>query len=111
MNELALNIPEFGNIPDFPKITPGAGSISNQSLGGIISGLAEIALMLSAFLAFIWFVWGAFQYIFAGGDKEKLSKAKSRITWSVVGLLLVATAFMISQFAAAILQPRNPPPI
>ena len=112
MNKLALNVPQFGNIPDFPGLQTGPGrAIPDSTLGGILTGFFDIAFTLCAFLAFIWFVWGAFQYIFAGGDKEKLAKAKSRLTWAVAGLIIVALAFMISQFAAGILQPKTPPPI
>ena len=107
MKQLALNIPGFGNIPNLPGFQVGPGkAISEPSLGGIFSGLLEIAFFLSAFLSFFWFVWGAFQYIFAGGDKEKLAKARARITWAIVGLLLVSAAFLVSQFVGQILQPR-----
>lgn len=112
MTKLALTIPQFGNIPNFPDLgKKGSGLENVTTLGGITSSLLDIVFMISAFLAFFWFVWGAFQYIFAGGNQESLTKAKARMTWSVVGLLIVAAAFLISQFAGEILKPRNPPPI
>lgn len=98
-----LKTPNFG-IPGF-KFGP------TSTLGDIISGFFQIAFFLAGFLAFFWFVWGAFQYIFAGGDKEKLGKARSRITWAIVGLIIVALAFTISQFAQQILKPRGGTPL
>lgn len=77
-----------------------------NNLGSLLSGFYSIAFYLVTFLAFIWFVWGAFQYIFAGGDKEKLAKAKARLTWAVVGLVIFILAFVIAQFAAQILKPK-----
>lgn len=80
-------------------------------LAGLISGLLEIVFFLAAFLAFFWLVWGAFQYIFAGGNKEKLAEARGRITWAIVGLVLVAVAFLVAQWAGQILKPRFGVPI
>lgn len=82
-----------------------------KTLGDFVSGLFNIAFYLAAFLAFFWLVWGAFQYIYAGGDKEKLARAKARVTWAIVGLILVALAFLVAQFAAEILKPRGGTPI
>lgn len=78
---------------------------SSSKLGDILSGLFEIAIFLAAFLAFFWFVWGAFQYIFAGGNKENLAKARARITWAIVGLIITLLAFLIAQFTQQILLP------
>src|SRR4051812_31209974 len=77
-----------------------------NNLGDLLSGLFEIAILLAGFLAFIWFIWGAFQYIFAGGNKEDLGKARGRMTWAIVGLIMTILAFLIAQFVGQILQPK-----
>lgn len=77
------------------------------NLGQVVSASLNIIFYIASFLAFIWLVWGAFQYIFAGGDKEKLARARSRITWAIIGLILVLLAFLVAQFTAQILQPRT----
>lgn len=100
MTKLALSVPGYGNIPNFPGFQVGL------SLGGLVSGFYQIGFFLASFLAFIWFVWGAFQYIFAGGDKEKIAKARSRMTWAIIGLLIVLLAFFVAQFVGTILQPK-----
>lgn len=43
----------------------------------------------------IMFVWGAVQMIVSGGDKEAMAKAKSKITWSIVGVALLALSYLI----------------
>lgn len=85
-----------------PKIT---------NLGDLISELYKIAFPLVVFLAFFWLVWGAFQYISAGGDKQKLAGARSRIIWAIVGLIITSLAFLVAQFAQQIVQPRFGSPI
>ena len=99
-----LNQPGYGISPTF-SFLPGA------KLGDIISRFFEVAIFLAGFLAFFWLVWGAFQYIFAGGNKENLAKARGRITWAIVGLILTILAFLVAQFAQQILQPRGGSPI
>lgn len=88
-------IPRVGNVLDF------------TSLGSFISGLLNITFLIAAFLTFFWLVWAAFQYIAAGGDKQKLAQARSRVTWAIVGLLLIAIAFLVAQFAQQIIQPKG----
>lgn len=103
MNKLALELPGGQNITD-----PQA---QFTDLGGLISGLFTVAIFIAAFLSFIWLVWGAFQYIVAGGNKENLAKARARITWAIVGLLLTLIAFLVAQFAAQILPSSTGAPI
>ncbi len=99
-----LTDPKLG-LPDTFKF--GSAALGHEpKLGDLLSGLFEIAILLAGFLAFIWFVWGAFQYIFAGGNKENLAKASSRMTWAIVGLVITILAFFIAQFAGQILQPK-----
>lgn len=99
-----------GSILQNPEI-PGFKATEFTDLGSFLTGLFEIAFFIATFLAFFWLVWGAFQYIYAGGNKENLAKARSRITWAIVGLLLTAVAYIVSQFTQQILQPKIGTPI
>jgi len=73
----------------------------------LLSGGLNIALYIALFIAFYYLVWGAFQYIVASGKKEELAKARARITWALIGLIVVLLAFFIAKFAAEILQPKG----
>ncbi len=92
---------------------PGGQSIGNPvasqgltDIGSLLSQLLQVAIFLAGFLAFIWFVWGALQYLFAGGNKENLGKARARMTWAIVGLVMTLLAYLVAQFAGQILQPK-----
>lgn len=76
-------------------------------LGSVLSALFQIIFYLAIFLAFAWLAWGAFQYLFAGGKKEELAKARTRITWAIIGLIIILLAFTLTQFGAEILQYRG----
>lgn len=77
----------------------------NANLGTLISGLLNIAFFLTTFMAFYWLVWGSFQYILASGNKESLAKARERIKWALIGLVVVFSAFLVAKFAGKVVLP------
>jgi hypothetical protein len=85
-------------VPNFPIKT---------TIGGFVSELYQVAFLIATFVALYWLAWGVFEYIFAGGDKQKLSSARGRITWAIVGLVFVLLAFLIAQYGAQIILPTG----
>lgn len=102
MRLIAETIPGLQNIYD---TNPIKSKFTN--LGDVISGLFNIAFYVALFAAFYFLVWGAFAYITAGGKKEELAKARSRITWAIVGLIIVLLAFSVGKYAGEILKPSG----
>jgi len=45
--------------------------------------------------AFAGLVWSGFLYVTSYGDEEQISKAKTIIMWSIIGLLLVIVSFAV----------------
>lgn len=78
-----------------------------KTLGDFLSGLLNIIFYIAIFLAFYFLVWGAFQYMMAQGKKEELGKARSRISWALVGLMVVFLAYLIAKFAFEIFPPTK----
>lgn len=87
MKELALSLP--GNTTTVDNPTP------YHNLGELTTGGLNLVFYITFFLMFFWMAWGVFQYIFAGGEKESLSKAQKRITWAIVGFIIVMAAFLL----------------
>lgn len=98
MNQLALKIGDHEIINPTPQF---------KNLGDFITSLLNVVIYITAFVMVFWLFWGVFQYIFAGGEKEKLNKAKARITWAIVGFLIVVIALAISQFIQGIFPVGN----
>lgn len=107
MRDLALSIPGFDNIGIQVNTGPG-NPIPEPTLGGFLSGAFNIAVPAVAFVMLFWLLWGVFEYIFAGGEKEKLGKARSRITWAIVGFLFIVIAFMLYQYLQEIFPQKLP---
>ena len=94
------------NLPGGNTVSPPADLNQNfQNLGSLISPLLNIFFYVAAFLAFFWLVWGAFAYIMAQGQKENLAKARNRLTWAIMGLMVVLLAYFIARFVGEIFRP------
>lgn len=63
--------------------------------GNIISRAIEIIIFVGAVAVLFFILWGAFDWITSGGDKEKISSARKKITAALVGLALIALTFFI----------------
>ncbi len=100
--KLALTIPGFAPIP-----SPEGLKSEYTDLASLLSPLINIALYIAVFLAFYYLVWGTFQYILAGGKKEDLAKARARISWALIGLIVTFAAFLIAKFASEIFPPTK----
>ncbi len=98
-----LKIPGFDSNPILPPPNLNQQFLNSPANGGglgyFVSGLYNVAFLITGSLLLIWLVWGIFQYIFAGGNKELLAKARSRIVWALIGFLIVVTALFVSQYA------------
>lgn len=93
--QLALTLP--GQTSPIP--TPANFNPAITDVGSFLSGLLNIALYIAAFMAFYWLIWGAFQYIFAQGRKEQLERARERIRWAIIGLIVIFAAYFIARYA------------
>lgn len=83
-------------------ITPPGGFVSAQ-IDEIIGNVLIIVFSAATLLVLVFLIIGAFQWITSGGDKEAVGKARSRITAALVGLLILALAFVIIRVVGQIL--------
>lgn len=79
-----VNYPGFGVNP------------ATQTIGGIVSQGLRIAFIIGLLAVLAMLVFGAVQWIFSGGDKDALSKARGRIIHALVGLLILALTFLLT---------------
>ena len=49
-------------------------------------------------MAVLVIIFAGYMYVTSGGDPAAVTKAKNAILYSVVGLVIVALAFVITQF-------------
>jgi hypothetical protein len=90
---------------DFLSLTlPGGQAIQppqNIPSGGInvveklFKNSFSLMIILCIVLALIFIILGGIQWITSGGDKTKLQAARSKLTWSIIGLVIAFSAFFI----------------
>lgn len=76
------------------------GEVGNEvtpfpNLGNLIGSLIQVALIAAGLLVFIFLIIGGIQYMNSGGDKAAAEKARDRITYAFLGLIIVVGAYAI----------------
>ena len=82
-----------------------------------IDVLLNFALPFILTLGVAYFIWGVVKFISAGGDAEKIKKARTAIVWGLLGLFFMiafwAVVYMIltTFFGGIPERPANFPPV
>lgn len=95
MHIAQLNLP-IGDAANTVGI-PGADQAAapDGGFGAFLSQLIVAIFAIAVLLVLLYLIWGAIQWITSGGDKGKVETARNRMTQSVIGLLVLASVFVI----------------
>lgn len=74
-----------------------------STLGDFVQKTVTLAFMVAVVVVLFMMIWGAFEWITSGGDKEHVANARNRIINALVGLAILAVAFALFQVAAQFL--------
>ncbi|MCB9801831.1 MAG: hypothetical protein H6774_01960 [Pseudomonadales bacterium] len=58
----------------------------------------QVIIIIGAVTVLLMFLWGAIEWIAAGGDSGKIEKGRNRIINSIIGLFLLVFSFIIINF-------------
>lgn len=67
----------------------------------------QALITVGGLLVIIYFLWGAIEWITAGGDSGKVGKARDKITQAVIGLVLLVGSFVIIAFLGGLFFGRD----
>ncbi|MNQ27269.1 hypothetical protein D3C85_405240 [compost metagenome] len=65
-----------------------------------IAGILSIVYFVAGIIAVIVIIIAGYTYTTSSGDAGAVKKAKNMILYSVVGIVVIAMAFIITQFVA-----------
>lgn len=68
-----------------------------SQLDDIFRSLLQAAIPFAGIVMFVVLVVGGFKYITSSGDAQKTAGAKNAITYAIIGIIVVALAFLIIQ--------------
>lgn len=74
-----------------------------KSLSDFIQNALTIAFAIAILVVLVMLIWGAFEWITSGGDKESVGKARGRIVNALIGLAVLAVAYALAKLAAQFL--------
>jgi hypothetical protein len=87
----------FGTIkaPDALKPFLGRGGNAASGISFFLNNLVVLIYTVAAVVFIFMILWGAFEMVTSGGEKEKVGEARKRITYAFIGIVLFAIAFAI----------------
>lgn len=76
----------------------------SRALGGksvtistILNPLIANGLLLSGIVAFFVIIFAGFMYISGAGDKNKMTQSTNMLTYGILGLVIVVSAYLITR--------------
>ena len=62
---------------------------------GFVSAIITLLFTAAGIIAFLYLLWGGFEWITSSGEKEAVKLAREKITGAVIGLVIVLFSFAI----------------
>ncbi len=88
----------FGPMCDVINKTPGGeanNDVFQQMAGNTIGHIVRLAMVGGGLLMLFYLLWGGLDWILSQGEKEKLEKARRKITNAVIGLMIIVVAYTV----------------
>ena len=74
-----------------------SSNLPNQTIYNIIANLMQWILGIFGFVGVIGFVISGIMYLTAAGNDDQITKAKSAMKWSIIGVIVGIGGFVIIQ--------------
>ena len=93
----AVNLDKGGYLKNAQK-TSGYAEATETTLAENVGKIINIALSLVGTIFTVLIVYSGFLWMTASGDSSQIDKAKQILTSSVIGLIIVLSAYSLSNF-------------
>ncbi len=82
---------------------PEAGISPNADPGKVLSNVITIVFVVAALVVLFMLIFGAFEWITSGGEKEAVGKARGRIMNALIGIAILALAFLLVRLVGQVI--------
>lgn len=79
------------------------GAFSTNNFMDVMENIANFIIAFITILGIIFIVYGGILYVTAGGDEAAVEKAKSTLTYALIGLFIAAMAYALETLVLTIL--------
>lgn len=69
-----------------------------KTVKDVLVNVLKALLGLLGLIGVFMFIWGGFQFLFAGGNPELVKKGKATLFWSSLGLVIIIGSWVIVRF-------------
>ena len=88
-----------------PVIDPKLGSISEEAgrtgaeiIGTLLRNVLSAMFIIGGIILIIMIIWSGIAMMTGGNDKEKVQTAQKRLTYAIVGFVILISVFAIANF-------------
>lgn len=94
---------------DFKNLIPMATTNKNGTdvLTGAAVTIINLILLIAGILAVIYLIYSGILYITAGGDTGKAEKGRTGIVNAIIGLVIIAAAYLLVRFVGGAISGAN----
>lgn len=88
---------DWSQTPDclLTNVKGAEGVATIKCLEPLFQNLVNAIIALSGIALFIMLIVSGYNFLFSGGDQKKLEKARATITHAIIGLVVIACAYLI----------------
>lgn len=84
--------------------------INIGTIGQFIVNIIQFLLIFSATVAMIFIIIGGYYLFTSGGNESQIEKGKKTLTWAVIGLILILSAYaLVRYFSGILIRPEQLP--
>lgn len=79
----------------------------NISISDLVGNIASLITIIASVIAFFFFIYSGFLYLTANGNPDQAKKGQSGIINAIIGLIIIALAYVILRAVAGSLGGTN----
>lgn len=91
---------KLAQAPDFNTINQGLEGFKfkDASIGQIVTAILPYIFFVAGVALLLFFIFAGYRMMFSGGDPKAMADAKSKMTYAVIGFVIVFMAYWIAGF-------------
>jgi len=91
----------YSDIPGFYGKTASEAGLTQADYAAIVANVITIILSIAGAIFVILFIYGGISWMTSTGSEDKIGKARKTLTYAVIGVAVVASAYAITTFVVS----------